>query len=153
MEGKTTPAGFRLRKGRVSENGRIYLVTMVCQGRKPLFAPCSDGRLAVQGLRSAGSYCDTLCFVVMPDHVHWMLQLGQGAELSRCVQKAKALTTRALRMRRSGVDDVWQRGFHDRALRRDEDVRKVARYVIGNPLRAGLVEQIGDYPLWDAVWL
>ncbi|MGH8334666.1 MAG: REP-associated tyrosine transposase, partial [Pseudomonas sp.] len=22
-----------------------------------------------------------------------------------------------------------------------------------NPLRAGLVEKLGDYPLWDAVWL
>jgi hypothetical protein len=25
--------------------------------------------------------------------------------------------------------------------------------VVGNPLRAGLVEQLGDYPYWDCVWL
>ncbi len=29
----------------------------------------------------------------------------------------------------------------------------VARYIIANPLRAGLVGRVGDYPLWDAVWL
>jgi hypothetical protein len=29
----------------------------------------------------------------------------------------------------------------------------VARYIVANPLRAGLVEHLGDYPLWDAVWL
>ncbi|WP_423835161.1 transposase [Stutzerimonas stutzeri] len=48
---------------------------------------------------------------------------------------------------------VWQRGFHDRALRQDEDMIEAARYIVANPLRAGLVERIGDYPSRDAVWL
>ncbi|MNW20243.1 hypothetical protein D3C71_2205540 [compost metagenome] len=48
---------------------------------------------------------------------------------------------------------LWQKGFHDRALRREEDLLKVARYVVANPLRAGLVEKLGDYPLWDAIWV
>ena len=29
----------------------------------------------------------------------------------------------------------------------------VARYIVANPLRAGLVTKIGDYPFWNAVWL
>jgi hypothetical protein len=29
----------------------------------------------------------------------------------------------------------------------------VARYIIGNPVRAGIVTQVGDYPLWDAIWV
>ena len=48
---------------------------------------------------------------------------------------------------------VWQQGFHDRALRREDDLVKVARYVVANPLRAGLVRKYGDYPLWDAIWV
>ena len=48
---------------------------------------------------------------------------------------------------------LWQRGYHDRALRRDEDLKAAARYIVMNPLRAGLVKRPGDYPLWDAVWL
>ncbi len=48
---------------------------------------------------------------------------------------------------------LWQKGFHDRALRREEDLVTVARYVVANPLRAGLVEKLGDYPLWDAIWV
>jgi len=32
-------------------------------------------------------------------------------------------------------------------------VQATARYIVANPLRAGLVERLGDYPLWDAVWL
>ncbi|MFM2004374.1 MAG: hypothetical protein RLZZ09_29 [Pseudomonadota bacterium] len=29
----------------------------------------------------------------------------------------------------------------------------IARYNVVNPLRAGLVDRIGDYPHWDAAWL
>ena len=48
---------------------------------------------------------------------------------------------------------VWQKGYFDRALRYEEDLKAAARYIIANPLRAGLVAQVGDYPLWDAIWL
>jgi hypothetical protein len=48
---------------------------------------------------------------------------------------------------------AWQKGFYDRALRSDEDVVVVARYIVANPLRNGLVERIGDYPYWNATWL
>ena len=88
----------------------------------------------------------TLAFVVMPDHVHWLAQLQRGT-LSEAVRLYKATVSVALGSR------AWQRGFHDRALRRQDDVRAVARYIVANPLRAGLVHDIGDYPHWDASWL
>ena len=48
---------------------------------------------------------------------------------------------------------IWQANYDDPAARQDEDLRKMARYIVANPLRANLVRQIGDYSLWDAVWL
>jgi REP element-mobilizing transposase RayT len=48
---------------------------------------------------------------------------------------------------------LWQKSFHDHALRKEEDLLAIARYIVANPLRAGLVKKIGDYPLWDAIWL
>ncbi|MEQ7866160.1 transposase, partial [Xanthomonas sp. WHRI 8393] len=41
---------------------------------------------------------------------------------------------------------------HARIVGKD-DLRLAARYLIANPLRAGLVERVGDYPFWDAIWL
>jgi len=43
--------------------------------------------------------------------------------------------------------------FHYHALRNEESIKAAARYIIANPLRAGLVQRIEDYPLWDALWL
>lgn len=48
---------------------------------------------------------------------------------------------------------LWQKGFHDHALRKEEEILATARYIVANPLRAGLTRRIGDYPLWDAGWL
>lgn len=48
---------------------------------------------------------------------------------------------------------VWEKGFHDRALRGEATLKPAARYLVGNPLRAGLAEQIGDYPYWNSIWL
>jgi hypothetical protein len=47
----------------------------------------------------------------------------------------------------------WQSGYHDRAIRDGEELRPFARYIVANPVRAGLVEKTGDYPLGDACWL
>lgn len=69
------------------------------------------------------------------------------------MKRFKARSARAVNgyLGRSG--SLWQRAFHDRALRENEDVQATARYIVANPLRAGLVKHIGDYPFWDAVWL
>jgi REP element-mobilizing transposase RayT len=48
---------------------------------------------------------------------------------------------------------IWQPGFHDHALRHDDDVAEIARYIVANPLRAGLVARLGDDSHWDAVWV
>ncbi len=141
-------ASHRLRDGRWSSSGQIYLVTTVTNGRLPVFADFSAARTLIQVIRQdelRGSH-QTLCFVVMPDHLHWLLQL-QNEDLTRLVGRVKSISAKRLGR------PIWQKGFHDHALRREEDVRSVARYVVSNPLRAGLVERAGDYPHWDAVWI
>lgn len=83
----------------------------------------------------------------MPDHVHWLLELGSEGGVSAAVRVYRAKVSLALGRR------IWQKGFYDRALRREEDLVAVARYVVGNPVRAGIVARVGDYPHWDAVWI
>ncbi|MFK3974832.1 REP-associated tyrosine transposase [Pseudomonas sp. NPDC087358] len=146
--------GKCLRNGRFSQSGRIYLITSVTHGREPVFADWRLGRLMVNELRSAqqSGAADSLAWVVMPDHVHWLLELKQ-CELTPLMQRVKSQNARAVNQARGQHRQLWQRGFHDRALRKEEDLLKMARYVVANPLRAGLVSKLGDYSLWDAVWL
>ena len=150
------PHGKNLRTGRVSLPGHVYLITSVTHERGLFFQDLYAGRLLVNLLRRQHQQgvAHSLTFVVMPDHLHWLLQIGPRQELSRIVNFTKTMTARRINahLQRPG-QPLWQRGFHDHAVRAEEDLRSLARYVIANPLRAGLVEDIGQYPLWDAAWL
>jgi len=72
--------GYRLRIGRFSESGRGYLLTTVTAQRKPLFLDFTLARLAIGELRACdqAGLCETIAFVLMPDHMHWMVQLKKG---------------------------------------------------------------------------
>ena len=142
-----------MRKGRFSEPGRIYLITTVTHQRAPLFTDMNCGRLVVQALRGEQVRAQTLAYVVMPDHLHWLMQLGDEAGLDTVVRNVKSVSSRRLNLLLGRKGRLWQPGYHDHALRAEEDVQDVARYVVANPLRAGLVKRLGDHPLWDAVWL
>ena len=96
-------------------------------------------------------HATSLAYVVMPDHVHWLMQLGEVGVLSSVVQRVKSRTSRFLR--KAGYECEWQRGFHDHAVRKEEDLAGLARYVVANPVRAGLVRSVRTYPHWDAIWL
>ncbi|ASK33621.1 REP-associated tyrosine transposase [Alloalcanivorax mobilis] len=148
-----TARTHRLRLGRHSQAGGIYLITITCQQRQPAFTTLGQGRCFVRAIRTVSNQADTLCYVVMPDHVHWLMQLRPGNDLCEVVRKAKSLTTRRWRRLRPDAGGLWQSGFHDRALRKDEDLAAAARYIIANPLRAGLTGSVRDYSLWDALWL
>jgi putative transposase len=143
-----------LRYGRFSRAGQIYLVTSVIQDRQPVFADFHLGRLLVDELRRAQEQelAQSLAWVVMPDHLHWLFQLKNGT-LSGLIQQVKARSAIAINKARCRNGRLWQADFHDKTIRRDQELINVARYIIANPLRANLVQYIGDYPLWDAVWL
>jgi putative transposase len=144
-----------LRTGRTSIPGQLYLVTTVTANRRSLFADFHLGRIVVAEMRAQdrSGATRTLAFVVMPDHVHWLFELKQAATLTVAVKLFKGRSAQALNRSRGTSAPVWQSSFHDHAVRNDEALVDVARYVVMNPVRAKLVERIGDYPLWDAAWL
>jgi len=149
MQNRPLPQGKRLRTGRVSLPHHIYLVTAVTQSRTRIFIRHPAATIAAQCFYAdtVTRHVDTLAFVVMPDHIHWLMQLTGNTSLSETTRIYKARVSLLLGER------VWQRGFHDHALRAEEDIAGVARYIVANPLRAGLCKKIGDYPYWNAIWL
>jgi len=97
-------------------------------------------------------YSKTLAHVVMPNHIHWLLELTGDESLSRVVGRMKGRASRRIGTSGLSSGKVWQPGFYDRALRRNEDLYSAAHYVLNNPVRAGLVEHYSEYPLSYSVW-
>ena len=149
------PGHAALRKGRQSRPQQIYFVTFVTHRRQPLFADFTTGCAAARALVAPENWTHArlLAWVLMPDHWHALVELRDGTTLSTLVQELKRESTQHLHTGNPDFGPVWARAFHDRALRRDDDVVAAARYLVMNPVRAGLSSKVREYPFWDAVWL
>ncbi len=73
-----------------------------------------------------------------------MKSLGGERPLSRIVATLKASI--AHRCRLAGVSLEWQHGYYDRIVREYERSDEFVKYVLLNPVRAGLVVRFEDYP-------
>ncbi len=144
-----------LRRGRVSLPGQLYLLTATTVQRQPLFAnfpvACTAAR-TFNDHRLLGD-AQLLAWVLMPDHAHWLIALGERFSLGELVLRLKSASARRINAIRKTQGAIWAPAYHDHALRAEEDVQAVARYIVANPVKAGLVRRVGDYPFWDAVWL
>ena len=148
--------GYRaLRANRVSLPGHAYFLTTTTHRREPLFLDLATARLAITALNHPETLASTtlLTWVLMPDHLHLLLQLGEDDDLSGLMNRVKSRIARVVNRHRARTGRLWQDGFHEHLLRRDEDLKEVARYVVLNPVRAGLVRRAAEYPHWDAYWL
>ena len=143
------PHAGELRSGRYSEQGRIYLITTVTLNRMPWFHDFTKARCVVTCKKETQQrgIAENLAYVLMPVHLHWLMTLGKSRALSAVVGGVKSMSAHRIGCR------IWHSGFHDHAVRREEDLVKLARYVVANPLRAGLVGKLCDYSHWDAVWM
>ena len=156
-EGKGMPRCYtsnRLLKGRYSETGRLYLLTTVTDQRRPVFEDFQLGRLLVDQLKQAHNegIVTSKAWVVMPDHFHWLVELNNKT-LGELMCRIKSRSSVTVNNASQSSGRLWQKGYHDRALRREDDLKATARYIVQNPIRAGLATRIGDYPLWDACWM
>jgi len=124
-----------------------YSLTFCTMGRQPLFVtqPVVDLVLE-QFLRSAGEERFALiAYCFMPDHVH--LLVGGTCETSdgkRFISRAKQYSGFYFKQRHQ--QRLWQRYPFERVLRSNEATLIVARYILENPVRAGLVSDPREYP-------
>ena len=116
--------GCDLRKGRYSEPGRPYLITTVTYLRRPVFYDFPCARTLVSELRhlNDSGAVESLAWVVMPDHLHWLF-IPQTQAVQSVVKQVKGVSGARINKRMGCTGPLWQKGFHDRALRKQEDIQ------------------------------
>jgi len=149
------PHSKALRKGRYSAPGQIHLITTCSHNRCCIFNNLDLAYLVINEiLQSANNNLTrTIAYVVMPDHMHWLLELQASNNLSMAVGRIKGKSAFHINKMRGQSRRVWKHGFHDHAVRQEENLQVLGDYIIHNPVRARIVQHIDDYPLWGANWL
>lgn len=125
-----------LRIGRISTGGRLYHVTTTTEGRRPLFEDLTCARLLVSEMHRLQEQhlLESLAWVVMPDHLHWLFRLHGPLTLSQAIKLLKGRSSKRVGEWLGTRQTIWQRGFHDHALRREEELQKVCTLHRGQPV-------------------
>src|SRR3954468_15481083 len=81
----------------------------------------------------------------MPDHVHLLVEgLSDASNALTFIDRAKQYS--GYYFKQAYHSKLWQRYGFEHTLRDDEAALSVARYILENPIRAGLVRRGQDYP-------
>jgi REP element-mobilizing transposase RayT len=99
-----------------------------------------------------GSRYRLIAWVVMPNHVHVLVEMHNGHPLASIVQAWKSFAAHEANklLQRRGV--FWQPEYFDRATRDERHLVAAIDYVHNNPVKAGLVSEAGDWA-WSSARL
>jgi putative transposase len=92
---------------------------------------------------------DLFGYTLMSNHFHLLLRPHAGQSISRILQSLTVTHTWRYHRRHRSVGHVWQGRFKSPLIQDDEHLLTVLRYIEANALRAGLVEDLKDYP-WSS---
>ncbi len=137
-----------------------YSLTLATAGRKPNFDDTRTVDYCLHILREEAQRCafDVLAYGFMPDHLHLLVQSRtEGEDLIDFVKRFKQKTgwwflhgreTGSLKASATSsfaALGLWQKSYYDHVVRSEEGLRAAAEYILGNPVRAGLTREVGDF--------
>ncbi len=128
-----------------------YFLTFCTHERRRHFVDPSTVVLVRDQVRRAAEreHFEGNAYCFMPDHLHLLLSgAREDANLKMFVFRAKQFS--GFEFSRQNRGRLWQRYGYERVLRNEESTADLIRYIVGNPLRAGLASKVTEYPFWGS---
>ncbi len=123
-----------------------YSITIDCYKNQEIFVEKSVVSMCLEHLRYIIDeyFFSVYVYCFMPSHLHLLL-VGKSeiADLRKAVKIFKQKS--GYNFKQEYQKSLWQSSFYDHVLRKDEDIERVARYILENPVRAGLVKNFWEY--------
>jgi putative transposase len=118
-----------------------------CHLRRPEVAKLVEDALRFHH----GTWYDLLAWVIMPNHVHFLIKIGETS-LTKIIKELKRFTARQANamLRRDGA--FWDKDYFDTYMRDADHESKTYRYIENNPVKALLVRDPGEWP-WSSARL
>jgi len=139
------PWGLR----RYQETGQLHFLTFSCYKRRPNFAiapPRTTFVVSLERVRQHYGLC-VYGYVVMPEHVHMLVNEPEQGSLSQVMQSLKQSVARTLALR--ATDSFWQARYYDFNVWSEHKFIEKLRYIHQNPVTRGLVTRPEDW-VWSS---
>lgn len=127
---------------RVQYPGGLYHVTGRGNGRQKIFGDSKDYNQFLDRFEDVVSDYRFLChaYCLMPNHYHLLIETPE-ANLSKGLRQLNGVYSQDFNRRHKRVGHVFQGRFSSKLIEKDSYLLAVARYVVLNPVKAGLVKQ------------
>jgi putative transposase len=127
---------------------RIFFATTTTSMGRRLLQSERNANLLVHVLRSlvAEHRFKLHDFVIMPDHVHLLIEVGDGMTIEKAMQLIKGRFSHRLAHEFGYKGEVWQRGFTEVQVINQQSFEIHRAYIAENPVKAGLAVSTEEYP-------
>jgi putative transposase len=125
-----------------------YFLTICSAEKREFFSDWEFAKKVITCLKDCSDRCEykMLAYCLMPDHLHLLVCPTEGARpVPKYIQTFKSLSTRIF-WESHGKGKLWQRGFYDHIVRKNEDLVEIAKYILANPMRKRLSDDPEEYP-------
>jgi putative transposase len=142
----TRRKNIRLKKEIYSNQNQIFNITVCTKDRRPIFHQKFHATTITETFQTKPFHQNTKLYTycLMPDHLH-LLVSPKESNLIDFIRRWKSYTANLLN--KSGfTGPCWQRSFYDHALRKDEDIKITAEYIVNNPVRKQMKKHWREYP-------
>ena len=127
---------------------RIFFATTKTSMGRRLLQSERNANLLVEVLRSlvAEHRFKLRDFVVMPDHVHLLIEVGSDMTIEKAMQSIKGRFSYRLSHEFGYKGEVWQRGFTEVQVMNKQELETHRAYIAANPVKAGFAASTDEYP-------
>ncbi|MBM3303352.1 MAG: transposase, partial [Deltaproteobacteria bacterium] len=138
------------RPWRIEYEGALYHVLSRGNERRNIFFHDRDRSLflGATGEMARRFQVEVLAYVLMDNHYHLLLRTLR-ANLSQAMQWLGLTYTRRFNLDHSRSGHLFQGRFKSMLVQEDSYLMELSCYIHRNPLRAKVVERLGDYP-WSS---
>lgn len=130
--------------------GALHHVTARGNARQDIFFTASDRRLFLDNL---GQVCERLgwicyAYCLLDNHYHILVETP-NAGLARGMRQVNGVYTQYVNRAHDRVGHLFQGRYSSILVHKDSDLLELCRYIVLNPVRAGLVGEPGAHP-WSS---
>ena len=133
---------------RYFEDDMAYFVTTATKNRQNIFLNSKMCRILLVTIEYYKTIFDYKVhgYCLMPDHLHLILTPTSKYNLSVIMKMIKGTFARKVNKLTNHSGSLWQFRYFDEAIRSHSQMVKQLDYTHNNPIKAGLVTSIEDYP-------
>ncbi|MDP1698847.1 MAG: transposase [Xanthomonadaceae bacterium] len=135
---------------RIEFDGAVYHVMARGNAREPIFFDDQDRRAFLDGLWQSAERFDwwVWAYCLMDNHYHLLIETRSG-KLSRGMRELNGVYTQRFNRRHHRVGHLLQGRFQAVLVDKDSYLLELLRYIVLNPMRAGMVSNAGAWP-WSS---